>query len=184
VLCDLSPRPLLRIAGHRFPGWYRRRLERYRYGMGAFKVDYALAGPIPWRDAACAEAGTVHLGGTLEAIAHAEQQAWSGVPPERPFVLLSQPTTFDPSRAPDGRHVAWAYCHVPHASRADMLDRMEAQIERFAPGFRDQILARSVMDPAALEAHNANYVGGDIGSGRATSGSSSCGRRCCGMGRR
>jgi phytoene dehydrogenase-like protein len=165
VLCDLSPRPLLRIAGHRFPDWYRRRLERYRYGMGAFKVDYALAGPIPWRDAACAEAGTVHLGGTLEAIAHAEQQAWSGVPPERPFVLLSQPTTFDPSRAPDGRHVAWAYCHVPHASRADMLDRMEAQIERFAPGFRDQILARSVMDPAALEAHNANYVGGDIGSG-------------------
>jgi phytoene dehydrogenase-like protein len=165
VLCDLSPRPLLRIAGHRFPDWYRRRLERYRYGMGAFKVDYALAGPIPWRDAACAEAGTVHLGGTLEAIAHAEQQAWSGVPPERPFVLLSQPTTFDPSRAPAGRHVAWAYCHVPHASRADMLDRMEGQIERFAPGFRKRVLARSVMDPAALEAHNANYVGGDIGSG-------------------
>jgi phytoene dehydrogenase-like protein len=165
VLCDLSPRPLLRIAGHRFPAWYRRKLERYRYGMGVFKVDWALDAPIPWRAAECAKAGTVHLGGTIEEIARSELDAWEGRVTDQPFVLLAQPTLFDPSRAPDGRHTAWTYCHVPHASDADMLPRLERQIERFAPGFRERILARSVMRPADFERHNANYVGGDIGAG-------------------
>ena len=165
VLCDLSPRPLVRIAGDRFPASYRRRLERYRYGMSAFKVDWALDGPIPWRDAECAQAATVHLGGTIDEIARSERDAWEGRATERPFVLLTQPTLFDPSRAPAGRHTAWAYCHAPHASEADMLPRIEAQVERFAPGFRDRVLARSVMRPVDLERHNANLVGGDIGSG-------------------
>jgi phytoene dehydrogenase-like protein len=165
VLCDLSPRPLLRIAGHRFPAWYRRRLGRYRYGMGVYKVDYALAEPIPWRARECASAATVHLGGTLEEIERSEHEAWEGRPPERPFVLLAQPTLFDASRAPAGRHIAWTYCHVPHASRADMLARIESQIERFAPGFRDRVLARSIMTPADIERRNGNLVGGDIGGG-------------------
>jgi phytoene dehydrogenase-like protein len=165
VLCDLSPKPLLRIAGHRFPVWYRSKLERYRYGMGAFKVDWALDGPIPWRAGECARAGTVHLGGTFEEIARSEHDAWEGRASERPFVLLVQPTLFDPSRAPEGRHTAWTYCHVPHGSAADMLPRLERQIERFAPGFRERVLARSVMGPADLERHNANLVGGDIGAG-------------------
>jgi phytoene dehydrogenase-like protein len=165
VLCDLSPKPLLRIAGHRFPQWYRRKLERYRYGMGVFKVDWALDAPIPWRNDACARAGTVHLGGTLQEIAQSEQQTWNGRPAQNPFVLLSQPTLFDPSRAPAGKHIAWAYSHVPHGSDVDMLPRIERQIERFAPGFRDRVLARSVMRPSDLERHNANLVGGDIAAG-------------------
>jgi phytoene dehydrogenase-like protein len=165
ILCDLSPRPLLRMAGHRFPDSYRRALERYRYGPGVFKVDWALDAPIPWRSAACSRAGTVHVGGTLEEIAHAEQEIWHGRPAERPFVLLAQPSIIDPTRAPHGRHTAWAYCHVPHASTADMLPRIEQQIERFAPGFRDRVLARSVMNTADLERRNRNLVGGDIGAG-------------------
>jgi phytoene dehydrogenase-like protein len=165
VMCDLSPRPFLRVAGHRLPATYRRRLERYRYGMGVFKVDWALDGPIPWRAAECARAGTVHVCGTLDQLAQSERDAWTGVVSERPFVLLVQPTLFDSSRAPAGKHTAWAYCHVPAGSTADMLPRIEAQIDRFAPGFRDQILARSVMTPADIEAHNANLVAGDIGSG-------------------
>ena len=165
VLCDLSPRPLLRIAGTRFPASYRRSLERYRYGMGVFKVDWALDAPIPWRAAECARASTVHVCGDVVELTRSEQDAWSGVASERPFVLLVQPTLFDPSRAPAGKHTAWAYCHVPSGSTVDMLPRIEAQIERFAPGFRDRILARSVMSPADIEAHNANLVGGDIGSG-------------------
>jgi phytoene dehydrogenase-like protein len=165
VLCDLSPRPLLKIAGHLFPPEYRRRLELYRYGLGAFKVDWALNGPIPWRDPECARAGTVHLGGTLEEIAAAEREAWAGLQPERPFVLLVQASLFDPTRAPEGMHTAWGYCHVPNGSAFDMLGRMEQQIERFAPGFRDRILARSVMPPAEIERHNANLVGGDIAAG-------------------
>jgi phytoene dehydrogenase-like protein len=165
VLCDLSPRPFLRIAGDRLPAAYRRKLERYRYGMGAFKVDFALDRPIPWRDEACAQAGTVHVGGPLAEMAQSERDAWEGRVSDRPFVLVTQPSRFDPSRAPAGRHTAWAYCHVPHASTADMLSRIEAQIERFAPGFRDGILARSIMGPAELERRNANYVGGDIGAG-------------------
>jgi phytoene dehydrogenase-like protein len=165
VLCDLSPKPFLRIAADRLPADFRRRLERYRYGMAAYKVDWALAAPIPWRAAECADAGTVHLGGTMEEIARSEREAWEGRISERPFVLLTQPTLFDSSRAPDGRHTAWAYCHVPNGSKTDMLDRIERQIERFAPGFRDRVLARSIRRPADFERHNANLVGGDIGAG-------------------
>lgn len=165
VLCDLSPKPLLRIAGHRFPPRYRRALERYRYGMGVYKVDWALDGPIPWRNPDCARAGTVHLGGTWDEIALSEREAWTGRHAERPFVLLAQPTLFDPSRAPHGRHVAWTYCHVPHASEVDMLAPLERQIERFAPGFRERVIARVVTRPADIERHNANLVGGDIAAG-------------------
>jgi phytoene dehydrogenase-like protein len=165
VLCDLSPRPFLQIAGHRLPASFRRLLETYRYGPGAFTVDWALSAPIPWTAAECRKAGTVHVGGTLDEIARSERSALSGAVAERPFVLLSQPTLFDATRAPAGRHVAWAYCHVPGGSTADMLGAIEQQIERFAPGFRDCVVARSVMTPADLEARNANYVGGDIASG-------------------
>src|SRR5581483_10867346 len=133
--------------------------------MGAFKIDWALGGPIPWRDPDCALAATVHLGGTFREIARSERAAWEGAIAEEPFVLLAQPSLFDPSRAPDGRHTAWAYCHVPHGSTADMVPRVEHQIERFAPGFGARILARSVMTPADLERHNANLVGGDIAAG-------------------
>ena len=165
VLCDLSPKPLLAIAGHTFPKAYRDKLERYRYGMGAFKVDWALAAPIPWKADECRRAGTVHLGGSVKEIADSEQAAWEGRVSDRPYVLLSQPTLFDPSRAPIGKHVVWGYCHVPGGSTVNMLDRIEQQIERFAPGFRDRVLARSVMTPADIESHNANFVGGDIASG-------------------
>jgi len=165
VLCDLSPRPFLRIAGSRLPVAYRRSLERYRYGMGVFKVDWALDGPMPWRAAACARASTVHICGTMAELNRSENDAWAGVVSERPFVLLVQPSLFDVSRAPAGKQTAWAYCHVPAGSNVDMLPRIEAQIERFAPGFRDRILARAVASPADVEARNANFVGGDIGSG-------------------
>jgi phytoene dehydrogenase-like protein len=165
ILCDLSPRPLLRIAGHRLGARFRLRLARYRYGMGAFKVDWALDAPIPWRDERVASAGTVHIGGSLAEIAASERDAWNGRDSDRPFVLLAQPTLFDPSRAPAGRHTAWAYCHVPHGSGTDMLARIEAQIERFAPGFRERVLARHVTTPADLERRNPNLVGGDIGMG-------------------
>lgn len=165
ILCDLSPRPFLAIAGHRLPAAYRRKLERYRYGMGVFKVDWALDAAIPWRDAACLRASTVHVGGTLPELLQSEADAWAGRITEKPFVLLAQPTLADPTRAPAGRHVAWAYCHVPHGSTADMLPSIERQIERFAPGFRERVLDRHVMAPADLERHNANLVGGDIASG-------------------
>jgi len=164
-LFDLSPRPLLRIAGHRFPAAFRHRLAQYRYGTAVFKVDWALDAPIPWRDARVAQAGTVHVGGTLDEIEAAERDTAAGRLPERPFVLLAQPTWFDPSRAPEGKHVAWGYCHVPSRSTADMLPQIEAQIERFAPGFRDRVLARHVTTPADLERRNPNLVGGDIGMG-------------------
>jgi phytoene dehydrogenase-like protein len=170
VLCDLSPRPFLAIAGHRLPAAYRRQLEQYRYGMASFKVDWALDAPIPWRAADCARAGTVHLGGTLDEIARSERDVWEGSVSERPYVLLVQPTLFDPSRAPAGKHVVWTYCHVPNGSTIDMLPRIERQIERFAPGFRDRVLARAVTTPADLERLNANLVGGDIGSGAVTLG--------------
>ncbi len=165
VLCDLSPRPLLRIAGHKFPPAYRSKLERYRYGMGVFKVDWALDAPIPWTSEPCRQAGTLHVGGTLDEIAFSEREAWRGRTADRPFVLMSQPTLFDVSRAPAGKHVAWGYCHVPSGSTVDMLDRIERQIERFAPGFRERILARSVMTSRDVEANNPNFVGGDIASG-------------------
>lgn len=166
VLCDLAPRPFLAVAGRRLPEGYRRRLAGYRYGMAAFKVDWALAAPIPWKAAECRLAATVHLGGSLEEIAWSEREVFAGRHPGRPFVILVQPTLFDPRRAPAGRHTAWAYCHVPNASPHDRLEQIENQVERFAPGFRDLILARHVMSPADLERHNPNYVGGDIGAGR------------------
>jgi phytoene dehydrogenase-like protein len=165
VLLDVTPRQLLRIAGQRLPPTYRHRLERYRYGPGAFKVDWALDGPIPWRATECGRAGTVHLGGTLAEIAAGERAVWQGAHPDQPFVLVAQQSLFDPTRAPAGRHTAWAYCHVPHGSALDITGRIEAQIERFAPGFRDRVLGRSVMAPADLERYNANYIGGDINGG-------------------
>jgi phytoene dehydrogenase-like protein len=165
VLFDVTPRQLLAIAGERLSRRYRRALERYRYGPGSFKIDYALDGPVPWTAEACRRAGTVHLGGSLDEIATAERQAWEGVVPERPFVLAAQPSLFDPTRAPPGKHVLWAYCHLPHGSDADMTGAIEAQIERFAPGFRGRVLARAVRGPRQLEAGNANIVGGDIAGG-------------------
>ena len=165
VFFDVTPRQLLHIAGDRLPSGYRRQLSRYRYGPAAFKLDWALAGPIPWRASECALAGTVHLGGTLDEIAASERAATRGEHSDRPFVLLVQPSLFDPTRAPAGKHTAWAYCHVPNGSTADMTERIERQVERFAPGFRARILARHVMSPAELERRNANYVGGDIVGG-------------------
>jgi phytoene dehydrogenase-like protein len=167
ILCDLSPKPLLRIAGSILPAAYRRKLERYRYGLAACKVDWALGGPIPWRAPECARAGTVHLGGTLDEIAFAECEAWAGRAPARPFTILAQQSLFDPTRVPAGSHTAWAYCHVPNGWPGDMLGRIEAQVERFAPGFRERILARHVTTPAEIELNNANMVGGDIASGAA-----------------
>jgi phytoene dehydrogenase-like protein len=165
VVADVSPRELLRIARARLPERYAAQLRRYRHGPGAFKLDWALDGPIPWADERVRRAGTVHLGGTLDEISRSERDAWEGRVAERPFVLLAQPTLFDPSRAPHGKHVAWAYCHVPNASPADMTEAIEAQVERFAPGFRDLILARSALGTAALEEHNRNLVGGDLNGG-------------------
>jgi phytoene dehydrogenase-like protein len=165
ILLDVTPRQLLALAGHRLPNRYRRALGRYRYGPGVFKIDWALAGPIPWRAEVCRRAGTVHVGGTLEEVAASERTAFRGEHSERPFVLLAQPSLFDPTRAPAGQHTAWGYCHVPHGSAIDMTERIEAQIERFAPGFRDLILARHTMNTAAMERYNPNYVGGDIAGG-------------------
>ncbi len=165
ALCDVTPRQLLQIARGRLSTSYKRKLERYRYGPGVFKVDYALSSPIPWRASECLRSATVHLGGTLEEIMVSEDAMRHGHHAERPFVLLAQPTLFDPSRAPEGKHIAWAYCHVPNGSEFDMLPRIEAQIERFAPGFRDCVLHRRVFSPAALQAMDANLIGGDIGGG-------------------
>lgn len=165
VLLDLTPRQVIALVGDSLPARYRSRLARYRYGPAAFKLDWALSGPIPWRAPDCAQAGTVHLGGTLEEIATSERQVWEGAHPENPFVLLSQPSLFDSSRAPQGRHTAWGYCHVPNGSTFDMASRIEAQVERFAPGFRDLIMARHVLSPTDLELHNPNYIGGDINGG-------------------
>jgi phytoene dehydrogenase-like protein len=167
ILCDVTPRQLLRIAGKRLPEAFRSELERYRYGPGVCKLDWALDAPIPWKAEACRRAGTVHVGGTLEEVAASERAPWRGEHAERPFVLLAQPTLFDPTRAPQGKHIAWAYCHVPKGSRIDMTDRIERQIERFAPGFRQTILKRSVMLTADLEARNPNLVEGDINGGSA-----------------
>jgi len=165
ILCDVTPRQLLKIAGSRFPASFRRKLQRYRYGPGICKLDWALDGPIPWKAAECRRAGTVHLGGTFAEIAASERDPWQGKHSERPFVLLAQPTLFDATRAPAGKHTAWAYCHVPNGSSVDMTDAMEQQIERFAPGFRRLVLKRSVRVAASLEGYNANLIGGDIGGG-------------------
>ena len=165
VLLDVSPRGLLDLAPGRLPDRYRRALARYRYGPGVFKLDWALDGPIPWTAPEVARAGTVHLAGTLDELVGAEQDVAEGRHAERPFVLLVQPTLFDPSRAPAGRHTAWAYCHVPNGSTRDQTAAIEAQVERFAPGFRDLIAARSAMDSAEMQRRNPNYVGGDIIAG-------------------
>lgn len=165
VLLDITPRQFLRIAGDRLPDQYRVELEKFRYGPGAFKVDWALSGPIPFRNEVTQKASTVHIGGSFEEIAEAERLVWQGGHPEEPFVLLTQPSRFDKTRAPEGHHTAWAYCHVPNGSTLDMTNRIEEQVERFAPGFRDLILARHSMTAAALELYNPNYVGGDINGG-------------------
>jgi phytoene dehydrogenase-like protein len=167
ILLDVTPRQFISIAGDRMPDAYRRKLERYRYGPGVFKMDWALSGPIPWNATECSRAATVHLGGTLEEMAASELAPWEGAVADRPFVLLTQPSLFDSSRAPTGKHTAWGYCHVSNGSTADMAGRIEAQIERFASGFRSRILARSILTPADLEMHNANLVGGDISGGAA-----------------
>lgn len=168
LLFDTSPRAMARIMGPRLPAGFAARLARYPHGPGVFKVDWALRGPIPWRARQCLEAATVHVGGTLGEIAAAEAAPWRGECPEQPFVLVTQPSLFDPARAPAGQHTAWGYCHVPHDSTVDMTARIEAQIERFAPGFREVIMSRSVRTPATLAATNPNYVGGDIGGGANT----------------
>jgi phytoene dehydrogenase-like protein len=165
VLFDTSPEQLARIAADALPAGYRRRLARYRYGPGVFKLDWALDGPIPWSDPACLEASTVHVGGTLEEIAASERDMYRGRHAERPYLILCQQSQFDPTRAPAGKHTGYAYCHVPHGSTVDMTGAIEAQIERFAPGFSDRILARHAMSPAWLERHNPNYKGGAITGG-------------------
>jgi phytoene dehydrogenase-like protein len=165
ILCDLTPRQLLNLAGERLSKHFRRELQKYRYGPGVFKVDYALSAPIPWKAADCARAATVHLGGSFEEIAVSEKGMRNGQHADRPFVLLVQPSLFDPSRAPASKHTAWAYCHVPNGSNLDMLRRLEDQIERFAPGFGECVLARRVFSPAELESMDANLVGGDIAGG-------------------
>ena len=165
VLFDLAPQQVATIAGDVLPARYVRRLERYRQGPAVFKVDWALDGPIPWRDPACAEASTVHVGGTLEEISAAESAAWNGEHPERPFVLVAQQSLFDPSRSPAGKHTGYAYCHVPFGSSFDMTERIELQLERFAPGFRERVLARHARGPAGFEAYNPSYVGGAVTGG-------------------
>jgi phytoene dehydrogenase-like protein len=165
TMLDLTPRQVLRVAEGRFPSRYARALRRYRYGPGVFKVDWALDGPVPWTAPEVARAATVHIGGTFEEIAASESAVWHGEAPERPFVLAAQQSLFDDSRAPAGKHTFWAYCHVPNGSSVDMTERIEAQIERFAPGFRDLILGRSLHRPAELERYDENYVGGDINGG-------------------
>lgn len=165
VVCDLTPRQFLRIAGDRFTAPYVRQLQKFRYGPGAFKVDYALSAPVPWKADECSRAATVHVGGSFEEIAASEKAARTGKHAEKPFLIVVQPSLFDPSRAPAGKHTLWAYCHVPNGSTVDMLPRIEAQLERFAPGFRDCVLARHISSPADLERMDANLVGGDIQGG-------------------
>ncbi len=161
-LFDISPRNLARIVGDGFSNRYQKRLLRYRHGPGVFKIDWALSGPIPWRTEACHKAGTVHVGGSIEEIAEWEKGCWTGKLGKQPFILLSQQSLFDPSRAPAGHHTGWAYCHVPHGSNIDMTEAIENRIEEFAPGFRKRILLRHTMNPVAMEAYNANYIGGDV----------------------
>jgi phytoene dehydrogenase-like protein len=167
ILLDVTPRQLIRMAGAKLPGSYQRNLERFKYGPGVYKLDWALHQPAPWRATECAQAGTVHLGGTLEEICESERQPWKGKVSDRPYVLFTQASLFDGSRAPAGKHTAWAYCHVPNGFTGNATEKIEKQVERFAPGFRDCIAARSVMGPAEMERHNPNLIGGDIGGGAA-----------------
>jgi phytoene dehydrogenase-like protein len=168
VVFDLTPRQILEITGWHFAGHYRSGLQRYRYGPGIFKIDWALDGPIPWKNPLCLQSATVHIGGTFEQIASAEADVWNGKHPETPFILVAQQSLFDSSRAPEGKQTGWAYCHVPHGSTRDMTDVVESVIERYAPGFRDRILGTSAIDTARLEQHNPNMIGGDIGGGANT----------------
>jgi phytoene dehydrogenase-like protein len=168
VLLDVTPRQLVAIAGERLPQGYRNALGRYRYGPGVFKLDYALDGPVPWKAAECRLAGTVHVGGTFEEIRASERAAWNGQHAARPFVLVTQQSLFDPSRAPQGKQTLWAYCHVPNGSSVDMTQAIEEQIERFAPGFRARILARHAFSTQEMERYNPNYIGGDINGGAQT----------------
>jgi phytoene dehydrogenase-like protein len=165
ILLDVAPRQFIRIAGNSMPSGYRRQLEKFRYGPGVFKADFALDGPVPWRDPACAQTMTLHLGSAFAEIAAAERQVAQGIHPEHPYVLVSQPSLFDPTRAPQGRHTLWAYCHVPNGSTVDMTENIIAQIERYAPGFRQAILAVSTCNAQQMEVYNPNYVGGDIIAG-------------------
>jgi phytoene dehydrogenase-like protein len=165
VLFDVTPQQLLQIAGHQFSALYKWQLGRYRYGMGVFKVDWALDGTIPFTAAECWQAGTIHLGNTFEEIAASELATSIGYHPEKPFVLLAQQSVFDHTRAPEGKHTVWGYCHVPNGSTVDMTDRIENQVERFAPGFKERILARHVMNTRQMQAYNPNYIGGDINGG-------------------
>lgn len=168
TILDLSAKQLLKVAGDAFPKNYRGWLERYRLGAGVFKVDYALDGPMPWKEAACLRAATVHLGGSLAEIAESERMVGRGQPPTNPYVLVAQHSPFDTTRAPAGKGTLWAYCHVPNGFDGDMTEAIEAQLERFAPGFRECVLAKHTMNAPAFEAHNPNYVGGDINGGAAT----------------
>jgi phytoene dehydrogenase-like protein len=167
ILLDVTPRQLIRMAGAKLPGSYRRNLERFKYGPGVYKLDWALHQPVPWRAKECAQAGTVHLGGTMDEICESERQPWRGKVSDRPYVLFTQASLFDPSRAPAGKHTAWGYCHVPNGFTGNVTQAIENQVERFAPGFKDCIAARSVMGPAEMEQHNPNLIGGDIGGGAA-----------------
>jgi phytoene dehydrogenase-like protein len=167
ILFDITPKQLLQIAGHRFSSLYQSQLKRYRYGIGVFKIDWAIDGDIPFEAEECSKAGTIHIGNTLEEIAANEQATWKGQHPEKPFVLLAQQSLFDRSRAPEGKQVAWAYCHVPNGSKKDMTDAIEKQIERFAPGFRERIIGRHTMNTSAMEEYNPNYIGGDVVGGQA-----------------
>ena len=170
VLLDVTPRQFLKIAGGRTPASYRRKLEKFRYGMGSFKIDWALSQPVPWKAPECGLAGTVHLGGSLDEISESERRAWRGEVSDRPYILFVQPSLFDSTRVPAGRHTAWGYCHVPNGYTGDMVEKIERQVERYAPGFRECVLARSVMGPKELELHNPNLIGGDIGAGAVTLG--------------
>ena len=165
TLLDLTPRQLLAIDDGRLPARYRKSIGRFRYGAGVFKIDWALDAPVPWSNPETRRAATVHIGGTAPEIIAAEDEVQKGRNPERPYVLFAQPSLFDPTRVPAGKHTAWAYCHVPAGSTADRTAAIEAQIERFAPGFRDCVAERHVMDPVAMESYDANYVGGDINGG-------------------
>ena len=165
VLFDIGPKQLLKIAGHTFSSRYQNQLNRYRYGMGVFKMDWALADAIPFKSDACKIAGTIHIGNTFDEIAQSEKQAWKGQHSEKPFIILAQQSLFDSSRAPAGKHTVWAYCHVPNGSTVDRTAAIENQIERFAPGFKERILARHVMNTAQMEEYNPNYIGGDINGG-------------------
>lgn len=165
VLFDLTPHQIASIMRDQLPGSFRKRLLNYTYGPGAFKIDYALSEPVPWINEVCRKAGTLHLGNTFEEIAAAERMVWDGEHPERPYVLVAQSSVADPSRAPEGKHTLWAYCHVPNGSEKDMTKEIEDQIERYAPGFRDTIISRHTMNTRAMEEYNSNYIGGDINGG-------------------